>query len=223
MVRPREPLGFLTSLDIATAARNVPEQTTLIHQDQPADWVYEIVSGTVRETMLWRDGHRTVTGFKSIGDCLGLSYSPTHATNGETITPVRLVAAKRSAVLAATADPAVNARLMETLAAELARAQAHGAALAALKAVARVAEFLLRLSKSRWARADAAVCDGHLATTIDLPMPRQDIADYLGLSLETVCRGFSNLRARGAIALPSARHVVVRKPTLLVSIVDKGG
>jgi len=150
------------------------------------------------------DGRRQVGAFILPGDMFGLEAGETHAVSAEAITDSIILVIKRSAIVAlAERDAEVARQLWALTAQELARAQNH-MLLLVRNAQERIASFLLEMA----ARTPAS-------TSVELPMSRQDIADYLGLTIETVSRTLTQLEEQAAIALPASRRVVLRNRSAL--------
>jgi CRP-like cAMP-binding protein len=139
------------------------------------------------------------------GDMFGFESGAGHSLSAEAITDAKVLVIKRSAVAAlAERDPDVARQLWTMTSRELQRVQGH-ILLLVRSAQERVASFLLEM-------ADRIASSNE----IRLPMSRQDIADYLGLTIETVSRTLTQLEASATIALPTSRHVVIRnRPALL--------
>jgi CRP/FNR family transcriptional regulator, nitrogen fixation regulation protein len=176
-------------------------------ESEPADYVYKVVSGAVRTYKIFDDGRRQIGGFYFPGDIFGLEVSSEHQFSAEAIDKSVVLVVKRSALLAlADRDRDVARRLWSFTAAELSRVQKH-MLLLTRSAEERVACFLLEMA-GRLATAEA----------VELPMSRQDIADYLGLTIETVSRTLTHLQATAAIALPTSRRVELRNRTALHSL-----
>lgn len=163
------------------------------------------MTGCVRTCNTLSDGRRQIGAFYLPGDVFGLDARKVHSISAEATTASNVVAVKRSALMSRNAGDAGMLRLLLDLTAlELQRRQNH--ILLLLKnALERVAGFLLDLAKGRGGRSE-----------IELPMSRQDIADYLGLTIETVSRTLTRLEAAAAIALPAARRVVLRNRRALM-------
>jgi CRP/FNR family nitrogen fixation transcriptional regulator len=171
---------------------------------EAADYLYKVVSGAVRIYKVLDDGRRQVGAFYFPGDMFGLEPGNVHASSAEAIGDVTVLVFKRAAVLSLAAWERDVARLLwETTAQELDRSQKHSLLLI-LSAQERVTSFLLEM-------AGRAHANGEL----DLPMSRQDIADYLGLTIETVSRTLSRLEQRGAIGVPAARRITFCNPERL--------
>jgi len=174
-------------------------------EDEPAEFVYMVVRGAVRTYKLLSDGRRQIAAFRLPGDIFGLEVADTHNFTAEAIADSDIVVVKRSALMAQAARDGVVARDMwaET-ARDLVRAQELLLLLGRKSARERVATFLLDMASR--AADDSA---------IELPMSRQDIADYLGLTIETVSRTLSQMEHAATIALPTCRRIELRNRSVL--------
>lgn len=181
---------------IVTAAR----ESAIFAQDDAVTHIYKVVSGAVRVTRLLEDGRRHIVAFYFVGELFGLEAGDTHQFSAEAVVASRIAHVRRSA-LAADAGRNDNAiwAVWRVMARELARAQDHALVLGRLSAAERVSAFLRDMA----ARTGA---DG----SIDLPMSRIDIADYLGLTIETVSRTLTQMERDGAIRFCGARHIDLR-------------
>jgi CRP/FNR family transcriptional regulator, nitrogen fixation regulation protein len=183
-----------------TFARNAE----IFGENEPAEYLYKIVSGTVRTYRVLNDGRRQIGSFYLAGDVFGLEVGDVHSFSAEAITDCKVLVIKRSALIALAARDSEVARQLWTMTAgELRSAQNH-MMLLIKTAQERVAGFLLEM-----ARRSAAV------TEIELPMSRQDIADYLGLTIETVSRTLTQLENAATIAVPTSRRIVLRNRAAL--------
>jgi CRP-like cAMP-binding protein len=186
------------------AAMPFARNTEIYGENEPADYFYKVLSGTVRTYKVLSDGRRQIGAFYLPGDLFGFETGDEHTFSAEAISNARVLVIKRSAVTALAArDNTVAHQLLGLTARELGRAQNH-IMLLIKTAQERVAGFLLEM-------ADRA----HATGEFDLPMSRQDIADYLGLTIETISRTLTHLENTAAIALPSSRRVVLRNPGAL--------
>jgi CRP/FNR family transcriptional regulator, nitrogen fixation regulation protein len=200
--RPRaEPAAH--SGVLARAMLGVPMKfgagSEIYGEGEPVEYVYEVVQGAVRTVKVLTDGRRTLGGFYFAGDIFGLEEGDEHSLSAEAIvdTAVRVIR-RRTLVRMAGYDRELARQLFVATSREIARVHNH--ALMLIKtAQERVASFLLEMGE-RIAVGDLVV----------LPMSRQDIADYLGVTIETVSRTFTILEGTTAIALPNARAVVLR-------------
>jgi CRP-like cAMP-binding protein len=172
--------------------------TEIYGENEPADYLYKVVSGTVRTYKVLVDGRRQIGGFYLPGDMFGLETGDEHAFSAEAITDSKVIVIKRSAVVALAArDNEVARQMWELTGRELQRAQDRIFVLIK-SAQERVAGFLLEM-------ADRASAGG----AVELPMSRQDIADYLGLTIETVSRTLTQLQKTATIELPSSRRILL--------------
>ncbi|MBL8551588.1 MAG: helix-turn-helix domain-containing protein [Hyphomonadaceae bacterium] len=168
-------------------------------EGEPADYVYGVVSGTVRTMRFTSDGRRQILGFHMAGDVFGLDLGGPHSCSAEAVTACEIVLVRRSAVeKAAREDVAAAGALLTFASNQLHEAQEHAIVLGRKGAGERVAAFLLRFADRFSGRRE-----------LDLPMSRADIADYLALTIETVSRAFTQMERDHAIALPSSRRVVM--------------
>jgi CRP/FNR family nitrogen fixation transcriptional regulator len=169
-------------------------------EDEPSDYVYQVIRGSVRSYKLLSDGRRQIGAFYLPGDIFGLESGPVHRLTAEAVsdTTVRLVK-RRSLEQAASITVQVAQSLWAMTAGELRHAEDHMLLLGRKNAMERVASFLLEM-------------DRRLAKTgmMALPMCRRDIGDYLGLTLETVSRTLSQLHNEGVLGFSGARQIVLR-------------
>jgi CRP/FNR family nitrogen fixation transcriptional regulator len=169
-------------------------------EDEPAEYVYQVIRGAVRTYQLLSDGRRQIGSFLLPGDVFGLESGSAHRLAAEAIidTTVRLVK-RRSLEQAAGSDVQVARKLWTMTAGELRHAEDHMLLLGRKSAMERVANFLLEMDR-RLA----------VAGMMALPMCRRDIGDYLGLTLETVSRALSQLHGEGVLGFSGARQIVLR-------------
>ncbi|MDE2005652.1 MAG: Crp/Fnr family transcriptional regulator [Rhodospirillales bacterium] len=195
--------------EVAVVTTVEPGQT-FIEEGDPADAFFNLTAGSAKLYKLMADGRRQITGFVARGHFLGLAVSDTYAFSAEATERVRLCRFTRAKMFRLLADfPALERRLLERAATELVAAQEQMLLLGRKTARERVASFLV-------AQAAAAPC-GRPRAVLHLPMSRGDIADYLGLTIETVSRTLSRLRADRLIEIPNATTLVIRDPGRLVA------
>ena len=158
-------------------------------ENEPADYVYQVNSGAVRSYKLLVDGRRQIGAFHLPGDIFGLENAAVHHFTAEAIvrTKVRLVK-RQSLDLIAKQDVLIVRDLLDTVSINLQHAQDHMLLLGRKTALERVSAFILEMDK-RLA----------IAGFFALPMNRRDIADYLGLTLETVSRALHQLNDKGIL------------------------
>jgi CRP/FNR family transcriptional regulator, nitrogen fixation regulation protein len=173
-------------------------------EHEPAEYLYQVISGTVRTYRMLDDGRRQISAFYLPGDVFGVEAGDNHLSSAEAICDAQILVAKRSAVMARAEHEKNLARQLWILTArELQRVQEHSLALIK-SAEERVAGFLIEMAGRNSSSA-----------AIELPMSRQDIADYLGLTIETVSRTFTQFVQSGTIALETSRRVQLRnRPAL---------
>jgi CRP/FNR family transcriptional regulator, nitrogen fixation regulation protein len=197
-----KPLG--DSIQLMGAPMPFARNEEIYGDGESADYLYKVISGAVRSYKVLNDGRRQIGAFYLPGDMFGLESGAEHAHSAEAITNARILVIKRSAVTAlAMHDNTVAQQLLGMTTRELARAQ-NQTMLLIKTAQERLAAFLLEM-------ADRV--HGH--NEVELPMSRQDIADYLGLTIETVSRTLTLLENSAAIALPASRRIVLRNPAAL--------
>lgn len=168
-------------------------------EGEPAEYLYRVVSGAVRKMRFSSDGRRQILAFCLPGDVFGLELGDTHSLTAEAVNNAEIVMVRRSLIEKAAADDPRAARCWLQYASDsLAKARDHALILGKRGANERVAAFLILMSE-RCSRGQ----------DFDLPMSRLDIADYLGLTIETVSRAFTEMERQRAINLPTSRHVVI--------------
>ncbi|HEX5077907.1 MAG TPA: helix-turn-helix domain-containing protein [Geminicoccaceae bacterium] len=188
-----------------------PGQTIVIEGD-PARHCFRIAAGTVRLYKVIADGRRLVTDFPGAGQCFGLTAPERHGCSAEAVSSTTLIRYPRRAVeTAARTNPELAQALFRLACAELEQARRHMLLLGRKSADERIASFLLGLAE----RADRP-----LRNVVHLPMSRQDIADHLGLTIETVSRAMTRFRRMGLIAPIGRQDVVLRRTARLRALVD---
>ena len=193
------------SIELMGVRMSYARNTEIYGEGEPAEYLYKVMSGAVRVSKLLEDGRRQVTAFHLPGEIFGLELGKEHRFSAEAISESSILVVKRSTVLALAGRDGEVARQLWTLTADaLQRVQDHMLVLGCMNAKERVANFLLQLAKR--------VSSGN---EVELPMPRQDIADYLGLTIETVSRTMTQLENDATIGLPSSRRIVLRNRAAL--------
>ena len=206
-VRNAPPAGqklAADTLDLMGALMPFARNSEIYGENEPADYLYKVVSGTVRTYKVLVDGRRQIGGFHLPGDMFGFESGDEHTFSAEAITDCKILVIKRIAVITLAArDNDVSQQMWALTARELQRVQDHIMVLIK-SAQERVASFLLEM-------AERAAGGG----AVELPMSRQDIADYLGLTIETVSRTLTQLEKTAAIELPTSRRIVLRNRSAL--------
>jgi len=174
---------------------------TLFREGDDGVAVYCVVDGTVKVYKLMPDGRRQITGFYFRGDMFGFCLDGVYAYAAEAVTPISVcrLPIKRLGKLSETA-PEVQYRIVLRMTAKLAQFHDHVLLLGRKTARERVATFLLTLS-------DRAERRGAARSPVSLPMGRIDIADHIGLTVETVSRTMTAFKREGLIGLPSPNQV----------------
>ncbi len=171
----------------------------IFSEGERAAFVYKVLSGVVRTSKLLSDGRRQIDAFHLAGDIFGIEAGEEYRFCAESVGDCVVVAYRRTHLASLTGNDTQLAQDMTMgMMRSLVRAQNHMLLLGRKSALEKIATFLLEMAE-RTADDDA----------LDLPMSRTDIADHLGLTIETVSRSFTQLERQGIIELPSARHVVL--------------
>jgi CRP/FNR family nitrogen fixation transcriptional regulator len=205
VVPPVPMLG--ESIELMGAVMPFARNAEIYGENEPAEYLYKVVSGAVRTYKVLNDGRRQIGAFYLPGDVFGLEVSNVHSFSAEAIAECKVMLIKRSTLVALAARSHDVANQLWTMTAkELQRAQGH-IMLLIKTAQERVAGFLLEMAS----RAPAG-------NTVELPMSRQDIADYLGLTIETVSRTLTQLENSAAISVPSSRRIVLRNQAALTRL-----
>jgi CRP/FNR family transcriptional regulator, nitrogen fixation regulation protein len=195
---------LVEAMHMIGATMSFPSDAEIFGEGEETDYAYQVVSGVVRTSKILSDGRRQVGGFYLPGDIFGLEFRDEHTFSAEAITDTKVVVIKRSMLMAvADRDPGLSRELMALTGRELRRVQ-NRVLLLVKSAEQRVAYFLLEMAE----RARGV-------DVVELPMVRQDIADYLGLTVETVSRTLSSLAHSAAIELSTSRRIVLRNRSAL--------
>ncbi len=198
------PNPLKDSIELMGAPMQFSRNEEIYGESEPADYFYKVIRGTVRTYKVLNDGRRQIGAFYLAGDIFGLESRAEHSFSAEAITNATVLVIRRSAVAALAArDHSVARQLLAMTGRELARVQNH-IMLLIQTAQERVAGFLLEMAERVQGQNE-----------VELPMSRQDIADYLGLTIETVSRTLTQLEHSAAIALPTSRRIVLRDRTAL--------
>lgn len=207
------PLGYPGAAGVVRTLR--PHEILFLEGDVAAH-LFVVKRGVVKLYKQLSDGRQQVTGFVFGGDLVGLSIRECHMVTAEAVTEASLCAVPRARMRElVTAFPELEEQLLELVSHELSAAQDQLLLLGRRTAIERLACFLLLLSHRAAER-------GQPANPVYLPMNRSDIADYLGLTIETVSRSFARLGREGAIRLIDPHVVdVVRRDRL--GVMSEGG
>ncbi|AUG51633.1 cyclic nucleotide-binding domain-containing protein [Thalassospira marina] len=175
--------------------------STIFHEAEDADYVFNVTSGSVKLYKLLGDGRRQITGFLFAGDFLGLALNQSYSYTAEAIEPVTACRFPRQKLERLFDEfPRLEKRMLGMAVDELAAAQDQMLLLGRKTAKEKVASFLLMLARRQEHR-------GLDTDAIEVPMSRSDIADYLGLTIETVSRTLTQLRKEATISLKDNKHI----------------
>jgi CRP/FNR family nitrogen fixation transcriptional regulator len=192
---PRPALS--NSLAPAGLVMSFGRNAEIYAEGETSGYIYKVLSGVVRISKLLPDGRRQISAFHMPGEMFGFEAGEIHHVSAEAVVPTKVVAFKWDGLLdAGSKHVNVVRELLSFAMMGLRHTQDHLLLLGRKNALERLVAFLLEI--------DARTGSSHV---IDLAMPRHDIADYLGLTLETVSRMFAELKERGTIKLESARRV----------------
>lgn len=190
--------------ELTGATINYDRNTEIYGEGEPSEYVYKVIRGAVRSYRVLSDGRRQINAFYLFGDVFGLEAGDEHSTSVEALSDTTVAIMPRKVLhKSAKQDGAVAMQVCSLTASELARAQNH-ALLLIKSAQERVAAFLLEMA-------------GRLGgdESIELPMSRQDIADHLGLTIETVSRTLTQLATAATIEFHGSRRIVLRNQPAL--------
>jgi CRP-like cAMP-binding protein len=184
------------------SVRRLAEGAHVFREGDLASHIYEVQVGILRLTRVLENGRRQVIAFALPGDIVGFPNGDLHHTDCDAIGPCEVIPHRREALENGEGNPETHRRLLLAALREISAMQDHFMMLARKSATEKVASFLMVLSER------IGVQQGGLSL-IELKMKRADIADFLGLTIETVSRTFTQLRNSGIISLQSAQSVVV--------------
>ena len=205
MLVASESAGAAATSDIAAVMRRlgvairVVKDQQLFAQDAEADLVHLLTSGCVRTSRLLADGRRHVGGFYFPGDLVGVETGAVHRFTAEALSDCALLVVRRAAVKAFAGDRELDRAIWDATRRELERTQAHLLVLSRKSACEKVAGFLMSLARRTGAEP------------VNLPMSRQDIADYLDLTIETVSRMLTQLQGASVVQFEGLRRFKVNR------------
>lgn len=198
---PATTLSGFEALGSAGTIIRIEKGSEIIAQGDAADHCFEVLEGCVRSVQRLEDGRRHVGEFLLPGDIFGLDAAGAHEFAAEAVTTVAVRRIRLATVeLYAEEDAGFARRLRRHLAAQAKSARRRLVLLGRLTAAERVAAFLLEMTER---------LEGATEGAVDLPMNRGDMADYLGLTIETVSRCLSDLKRGGVIGVKGP-HVTIR-------------
>jgi CRP-like cAMP-binding protein len=203
-VRPPE----VGTIEFAGVIASYARDQEIFGQGEPALQVYKVRSGAVRCFKLLSDGRRQISDFYLPGDVFGVEAGIEYRQSAEALTDTVVTVARRSALMDGGDDQIGRAQALWRLAiADLQRSQDHALTLGRRSATERVASLLVDVAE-RLGQGDGFA----------LPMTRQDMADYLGLTIETVSRTLSQLQATRCIRVGACRSIVLLDREALIDL-----
>ena len=174
---------------------------TIFGEGDAASHVYTLINGCVRLCRHVADGRRHISDFMFAGDIFGLGERSAHAVAAEAVGPVTVTACPRSYFEhLGEGNTRLRSDLLAHLMARLVVTQQHLFVISCQNAKERLASFLVRTGERNNLYGDR----------LDVPMGRQDIADHLGLTIETICRAIAALKKDGLVDVPNAHQFIVR-------------
>jgi len=205
------PDSILRVLDGKGTIVHFPRSSMIFAEGETSQNIYRVLEGVTRSFRIFMDGRRHIAGFSFTGDFLGLGLQDEHGLSEEAVTDVALILYSRKQIeLLAESDPAIHKYIVKALVDGLAESQSRLVMLGQQNAEERLAWFLLRKA-SRLAEGRPLV---------DLPMGRQDIADYLGLTIETVSRVFTRLKRKRLIDIFNFHQIRILNEPALQSLAE---
>ena len=187
---------------------------TIYSKGEEARYSYKVIEGAVRLSRIFADGRRQIVNFFLPDETFGIELSEEYTSTAEAVGDVVALRCPRLCIAQLTeGNPDIGQKRLAMLSRSLSAAERHVAMLGHQSARERVASFFLALEIERRTEIER---------TLDLPLSRQDIADYLGLTIETTCRALSELKRQRIIEAPSRRRIVIRDLAGLKAIAEGG-
>lgn len=183
----------------------------LFYEGDPVKSLYEVKTGILRQTRLLEDGRRQVIAFGYPGDIVGFPVDGLHHTDCDVLTDARVQLYNNEALECGARDPALHNELVQAALREIGAMQDHFMMLGRKSAAEKVASFL-------WVLSERVGENQGQCRLVSLPMNRADIADFLGLTTETVSRSLSQLRRNKVIAIEGIHNVTILRPKALLGL-----
>jgi CRP/FNR family transcriptional regulator, nitrogen fixation regulation protein len=207
--RTARPAASLTAaFDRLGARMTFARDEEIYAQEDDTEFLYRVVRGVVRTSRVTSDGRRQIGDFYYEGDLFGLEPGPEHRYGAEALTDCEVHMVRRAAVRSFAGDAEVERAIFEATVREMERLQEHVMLLGRKSACERVASFLMGIAQRQ------------ANDNVELPMGRQDMADYLGLTIETVSRMLTRLQGDAIVEFPSTRRFQVRKWRALEALAE---
>lgn len=201
------------STDVRKSARQV-----ICSEDEDADNIYNIRAGAVRISKMLSDGRRQITGFLFAGNFFGLSCKDKYSFTAEAITDVEICSFPRARIMDSFRRfPELGERVFDMTRTELDATHDQMLLLGRKTAQEKLCSFLLTM-KEKTSRSGANCSGERTDNEVDLPMSRSDIADFLGLTVETISRQFTTLHKLDLIGLDGSHRVLLKEPETLAAL-----
>ena len=194
-------------------ARRLAVGANVYHEGDEATHIYEVKTGILRLTRVLANGRRQVIAFALPGDVIGFPNGKNHHADCDVLESCEVTVHPRAALDGGVRDPETHQRLLQAALREISAMQDHFMLLAHKSALEKVASFLIVL-------ADRIGTPHGNYLGIDLAMKRADIADFLGLTIETVSRTITQLRNAGVIDLKSPQTIIILDPEALADAAE---
>ena len=205
------PISTLSGARPKSSETHVKAESYLYFEGDEVEWLYLVKSGVLRLTRLLEDGRRQVIAFGYPGDVVGFPADGLHHTDCDVLVDADLQPFSLSCLEGTCAHQETHRQLLQAALREISGMQDHFMMLGRKSAVEKVASFLCVLTD----RVGQKV-GNH--SQVELPMKRADIADFLGLTTETVCRTLTQMRKDGVIAIDNIHTIVVLSSTALLDL-----
>jgi CRP-like cAMP-binding protein len=203
---------LLCNEGLGLTIKSIPAGSILFHEGDDAYAVYEIIEGVCRSSMVLSNGRRQIISFGYPSDFVGVSHDCKYHYECEAITDMKVRVFRKNACSARSdTDPDFSDRMLKYMAAEVCGMQEHFMMLGKKSATEKLASFLIAI-------ADRSCTHDGQVIKISLPMSRIDIADFLGLTIETISRTFTKLRKDGIVEFDGSKTVVILEPSILLNV-----
>lgn len=201
--RTAQPASALTeALDRLGVQMRFSRDNEIYAQDDEVEFLFQVVSGVIRTTRFAADGRRQVGDFYYVGDLFGVEPGLDHQFAAEALTDCEVQALRHDAVRAFAGDAALDRAILDATRRQLQRMQAHVLLLGRKSAREKVAAFLMAMAQAQ---------SGSQSVAAELVMTRQDIADHLGLTIETVSRTLTQLQSEAIVEFPTQRRFRIKR------------
>jgi CRP/FNR family transcriptional regulator, anaerobic regulatory protein len=211
-----QPLDIAAIDEISSEAQQMtlPAHSAVFREGDPAGKVFTLIEGFAKLTRLLPDGKQQVVGFRFAGDIIGYTTLAHYPFDAELLTEARLCRLERGQLDGLLRRyPKLERRMLDLCVQELTATQEQLVTVGRRSAEARVAAFLLSLVEASRRR-------GESKPVLEMPMTRADIADFLGLTLETVSRSLTAFRKRGWIREPAHQRMELLNPAALAALAE---